>query len=108
MTYIIDRGQTRSVCTPRTALYIVSLSTLGTFELQRRHERKCVMASLYNQTMLLYLVVTVALSSVFAEHVLDKDKIDCYPEIGNQTLCEARGCTWEESRSKVMTRYESK
>nr|XP_058944408.1 maltase-glucoamylase-like [Pocillopora verrucosa] len=58
------------------------------------------MASRYNQTMLLCLIVAVGLSSVFAQHVLDTDKIDCYPEIGNQTLCEARGCTWEESQSK--------
>lgn len=33
--------------------------------------------------------------------VADKDKIDCYPENGNQTLCEDRGCTWDESHVKV-------
>lgn len=55
------------------------------------------------QAMRLSIVSVVLLSSAIAEHVLDTDKIDCYPEIGNQTLCEARGCTWEESRSKVIT-----
>lgn len=59
------------------------------------------MATLLRETLLLVLFDSL-LSSAFAEHVADKDKIDCYPEKGNQTLCESRGCTWEETSAKVL------
>lgn len=105
LTDIIDSWGSDKVC------WYSKHSSLSrdSFEIKRRYGRKFVMASRYNQTMLLCLIVAVGLSSVFAQHVLDTDKIDCYPEIGNQTLCEARGCTWEESLSKVMifTRWKN-
>ena len=62
------------------------------------------MASLYNQATLLVFVGVFLLTPAAAEHVSDQDKIDCYPEVGNQTLCESRGCTWEESRTKVANK----
>jgi hypothetical protein len=31
----------------------------------------------------------------------EAERFDCYPEHGNQTLCEARGCMWEKSTTKV-------
>ena len=37
--------------------------------------------------------------------VADTDKIDCYSENENQTLCEARGCTWDESHAKVTVAW---
>ena len=40
-------------------------------------------------------------SSAVDDLVPDEDKIDCYPEIGNQTLCLSRGCIWKEKNTKV-------
>ena len=57
------------------------------------------MASFQKQAALVFFCIFL-LTPVIAE--LDHDKIDCYPELGNQTLCESRGCTWEESRTKVI------
>lgn len=67
-----------------------------------------VMASLYNQATLLILGGVFLLTPATADHVSDQDKIDCYPEVGNQTLCESRGCTWEESRTKVANKNNLK
>ncbi|XP_020616218.1 maltase-glucoamylase, intestinal-like [Orbicella faveolata] len=58
------------------------------------------MASFQKQATLLIFLGVFFLTSAIAERVLDQDKIDCYPEVGNQTLCEARGCTWEQSGTK--------
>jgi len=63
---------------------------------------KFLMASFQKQAPLLTFFGIFLLTSVIAERVVDQDKIDCYPEGGNQTLCESRGCTWEESRTKVV------
>ena len=60
------------------------------------------MASFQKQATLLIFLGVFFLTSAIAERVLDQDKIDCYPEVGNQTLCEARGCTWEQSGTKVL------
>ena len=59
------------------------------------------MASLLKQALILLFLALLLLSPTFTEHVADQDKIDCYPENGNQTLCESRGCTWEETSAKV-------
>ena len=55
---------------------------------------------LQEMTLFVFLGVLL-LTSAIAERVLDQDKIDCYPEVGNETLCESRGCTWEESGTEV-------
>ena len=60
------------------------------------------MASFQKQATLLIFLGVFLLTSVISERVLDQNKIDCYPESGNQTLCESRGCTWEESATKVL------
>ena len=60
------------------------------------------MASFHKKWTPFVFVGVLLLTSVIPELVLDQDKIDCYPELGNQTLCESRGCTWEESRTEVV------
>ena len=64
------------------------------------------MATLLKLALLLLLLDLLLLTPVFTEHVADQDKIDCYPENGNQTLCESRGCTWEETSVEVVTLSE--
>ncbi|XP_031552826.1 maltase-glucoamylase, intestinal-like [Actinia tenebrosa] len=51
---------------------------------------------------LLQLFILIAFCSVFGtiNGVSDAEKFDCYPEHGNQSLCEARGCVWEKSNTK--------
>lgn len=61
------------------------------------------MASFHKQSLLLVFLSVFLVAPAIAEHVTDQDKIDCYPEGANQTLCESRGCTWEETRTKVAS-----
>ena len=54
------------------------------------------------QAFLLLFLDLLLFCPAFTEHVADNDKIDCYPENGNKSLCESRGCTWEETSAKVI------
>ncbi|CAH3034609.1 unnamed protein product [Porites lobata] len=54
------------------------------------------MASFIKRVFFIPVVLSLMRLTI-SKHVADKDKIDCYPEKGNQTVCESRGCTWENS-----------
>ena len=60
-----------------------------------------IMASFIKRVFFIPVVLSLMRLTI-SEHVADKDKIDCYPEKGNQTVCESRGCTWENSDAEVM------
>ena len=60
-----------------------------------------IMASFIKRVFFITVVLSLMRLTI-SKHVADKDKIDCYPEKGNQTVCESRGCTWENSDAEVM------
>ena len=60
-----------------------------------------IMASFIKRVFFIPVVLSLMRLTI-SKHVADKDKIDCYPEKGNQTVCESRGCTWENSDAEVM------
>ena len=60
-----------------------------------------IMASFIKRVFFIPVVLSLMRLTI-SKHVADKDKIDCYPEKGNQTVCESRGCTWENLDAEVM------
>ena len=60
-----------------------------------------IMASFIKRVFFIPVVLSLMRLTI-SKHVADEDKIDCYPEKGNQTVCESRGCTWENSDAEVM------